>query len=161
MAFILCMHLSMFNLSHTTVIAIMSHPYRVSSIQQYITFYFLTHCSILGQGIRTSLIGKNSVTSLSVSHCTRVVSSEIGAFSCLKACFQSQHQSRMCQQICLDLSCLCLFSCQPEMEESDGGTLSRSPPQAEHRHSLSSESVVARQYCKYNPSPLPETFMFL
>ncbi|XP_041791167.1 exocyst complex component 1 isoform X2 [Chelmon rostratus] len=33
---------------------------------------------------------------------------------------------------------------QPEMEESDGGTLSRSPPQAEHRHSLSSEKDMVR-----------------
>ncbi|XP_070816115.1 exocyst complex component 1 isoform X1 [Chaetodon trifascialis] len=33
---------------------------------------------------------------------------------------------------------------QPEMEESDGGTPSRMPPQAEHRHSLSSEKDLVR-----------------
>uniref|UniRef100_A0AAQ5XCD8 Exocyst complex component 1 n=1 Tax=Amphiprion ocellaris TaxID=80972 RepID=A0AAQ5XCD8_AMPOC len=33
---------------------------------------------------------------------------------------------------------------KPEMEESDGGTPSRIPPQAEHRHSLSSEKDMVR-----------------
>uniref|UniRef100_A0A673AWI4 Exocyst complex component 1 n=1 Tax=Sphaeramia orbicularis TaxID=375764 RepID=A0A673AWI4_9TELE len=33
---------------------------------------------------------------------------------------------------------------QPETEESDGGTPSRIPPQAEHRHSLSSEKDIVR-----------------